>query len=301
MKKYWGRQTGFALIMVIWVLVVMTSLATGFSLAIRYDTRLARDEVQTLEDTAILDGAFNYTLAALAWQNPTNAWRVDGVTHQIPWPEGAGITTRIRSEAGRIDLNLAPKALLAGLFHQLGTEKPVDALVDAIIDWRDPDDLTQPQGAEKSAYLAAGYRYGPANRPFQSVRELEWVMGFDRTLVERAAPHLTVRSRRALIDPLSADPITLASIPGITIQDAQAFVEERDKSQRPRKLPHHLLDQGKRFLGRDSFPRAIHIEIRLPRSDSDILVGEYVAELKSDRLYHMVSRDIRRIHSSDQP
>ena len=70
-----------------------------------------------------------------------------------------------------------------------------DAIAGAIVDWRDGDDLTQPMGgAEDPQYAAAGLPYGAKDAPFDTVAELEQVLGMPRTLFERAAEHLTVFS-----------------------------------------------------------------------------------------------------------
>src|SRR5690606_29702777 len=57
------------------------------------------------------------------------------------------------------------------------------------------DDLTQPLGgAEDPQYAAAGLPYGAKDAPFETVAEVEQVLGMDRALFTAAAPHLTVFS-----------------------------------------------------------------------------------------------------------
>ena len=70
-----------------------------------------------------------------------------------------------------LNLNLSDAEQLRAL---LGS----DSLVDALLDWRDPDDVTRPAGAEASWYRAHD-RIAPRNRPFASVEELSLVTGFD--------------------------------------------------------------------------------------------------------------------------
>ena len=67
------------------------------------------------------------------------------------------------------------------------TYAPVDEdqqtrLVNAILDWRDEDDLVHIEGAEKKEYQDAGLNYQPQNKPFQSIEELQLVLGMNETV-----------------------------------------------------------------------------------------------------------------------
>ena len=67
----------------------------------------------------------------------------------------------------------ANEALLKGLFIKVG-ELDADAaarIVDAIVDWRDADDLRRPNGAEARRLPRRELKYTPANAPFETVGE----------------------------------------------------------------------------------------------------------------------------------
>ena len=59
-------------------------------------------------------------------------------------------------------------------------------LVDAIGDWKDADDLRRPNGAEAADYQAAGSPYLPANALFETVPELQRVLGMTPALYREA-------------------------------------------------------------------------------------------------------------------
>jgi hypothetical protein len=61
------------------------------------------------------------------------------------------------------------------------TGTAIDEIVDAIIDWRDPDDMPQPNGAESDYYLDR-FGYGAKDGWFDSVDELLKVRGIDSAL-----------------------------------------------------------------------------------------------------------------------
>lgn len=96
---------------------------------------------------------------------------------------GAGADGRFRfglvPEAGLVDVNHAPAAVLAAL-------PGMDAARSAAIsDWRDGDDTIDPQGgAERGdgAYAAATVPYAPRNAPFETLDELALVRDIDRDL-----------------------------------------------------------------------------------------------------------------------
>jgi general secretion pathway protein K len=98
----------------------------------------------------------------------------------------------IKDEASKIDLNTAPEALLAALFAAVGVNRgKAQSLAAAIADFRDADNMPRPQGAEEAEYRAAGLSWGPKNAPFQTVEELQQVLGVTPEVYDRAAPDLT--------------------------------------------------------------------------------------------------------------
>jgi general secretion pathway protein K len=79
--------------------------------------------------------------------------------------------------------------LLRGL--DVSPEKAV-ALAAAIVDFRDEDDVPGVNGAESAAYRAAGLAQGPKNAPFETVTELDQVLGMDLALLNRLRVVATV-------------------------------------------------------------------------------------------------------------
>ena len=86
-------------------------------------------------------------------------------------------------------------------------------MAGAILDWRDQDSLTQPAGgAEDADYAAAGLAWGAKDAAFETVAELEQVMGMRPALFASAAQYLTVYSGSATPDAASADGIVLQAM-----------------------------------------------------------------------------------------
>ena len=100
-------------------------------------------------------------------------------------------------------------------------------LVDAIGDWKDADDLRRPNGAEADDYKAAGSPYLPANAPFETVPELQRVLGMTPALYAKLAENLTVQSQQAGINPTYASRATLLALPGATPEVVDTYLAQR--------------------------------------------------------------------------
>ncbi len=90
--------------------------------------------------------------------------------------EGGGVMFGIEDEESRLNVNTASAQELGKLDRML----PETAA--AIIDFRDPDNVATPGGAEADYYASLRPPYIPRNGPFQTARELLWVRGVTRDL-----------------------------------------------------------------------------------------------------------------------
>src|SRR5262249_25140382 len=153
----------------------------------------------------------------------------------------ATVAVEFRSEAARIDLNMAPRELLAGLFVGLGAP-PANAAyyADRIVGWRTPRD---PDAAdiEGPAYLTAGLTYGPRRAAFAHVGELSLVRGLPPALVERALPFVTVFSGRPEVNIMDAAPEVVAALPGMTPDRLYAVLSQRGSGPQAEQFLLRLL------------------------------------------------------------
>lgn len=230
MRRIAARQTGLALIIVLWALVLLTVIGLSFSYAVRVEnqTTLALSD-RVRAEAAAAAGVRRAILGALS-KDRDLGWESDGRVYEIPWPD-ATLRVSMRSEGGKIDLNAAAPELLAGLFGQVLSEVAdvdPDALAAQVVDWRDRDDDRTMKGAEAEEYRALGRENAPRNDRLESIGELTEVLDFDGDLVRRLEPHVTVYSGRPRIDASAASATVLASVPDIDVETAEAFVAERE-------------------------------------------------------------------------
>ena len=163
-------QSGIALVMALWLAVLLTVIASGFAFSMSSEELAARNAVSLAQARAAADGAVERTAFELMRPRMTGVWTFDGQSHA--WKDGdASIVASATDEGARIDINAAPDALIRSLLVNVGgmDDAAASSLVDAIADWRDPDDLRRPNGAEAPEYSAANLKYGPANAPFETI------------------------------------------------------------------------------------------------------------------------------------
>ena len=116
-----------------------------------------------------------------------------------PGSAQTAVAVRYSSERGRIDLNAAPKELLAGLFAAIGVDEAQAAdYVDRILAWRTKAETRQPTSAVGVRLTSrAGLPYPPRQAPFNDPLELSLVLGLSPDVAERILPDVTVFSGAA--------------------------------------------------------------------------------------------------------
>ena len=201
-----GEQ-GFVIVAVLWILMALSALAIIFSIYLSASARaLAVDDTalkaEALVSASVELSAYQLTLAGDDKRPPRGTFRFT--------MDDADVFVTFTSEAARIDLNLSPKEVLAGLFAGLGANEAA-AQYDAerIVGWRTrpaPSDTS-----EQALYQAAGLSYPPRQALFTHASELALVVGLPPALVDRALPFVTVFNGTTGIDATIAAPEVLAA------------------------------------------------------------------------------------------
>ena len=208
-----SRSRGAALLLVMWLVLLLSGLVASYAMSARIESMQGNGAARGVVAGEAARAGVEYAVSRLMEQDPARRWAADGRGYQLPFA-GAKVMVEIRDETAKIDLNAAAPALLSGLFVELGEPRErAERLAGAIVDWRDPDNLSQPVGgAEDPAYASAGLAWGAKDAPFDSVAELEQVLGMRPALYAAAAPYLTMYSGNATPDANIADGIVLAAM-----------------------------------------------------------------------------------------
>ena len=241
--------SGFALIIVLWSTALLAVIAGSFAFGMRLETSLTNNLIARAQGEALADAGIQRGILALLEPDTALRWKADGSVHEVPFGAGT-LRISIRAENGKIDLNRAPDELIRGLFRTIDDDADTAELSDAVLDWRDRDSETRPNGAEDDEYTAAGRAYGARDGAFLSVGELSQVRGLDADVVRHLSEFVTVYSGRPRLDPLTASREALLAIPDIDEESVDRFLEEREVRAQE-GLPFTPIEQlasGRRYL-----------------------------------------------------
>jgi general secretion pathway protein K len=227
-----SRQRGIALILVLWVLTLLTIIAGSFAVGSRTETVMTGNSLAFSRAQALADAGVHRAIYELLKQgSDAQHGKGDRRAYQFSM-DGAEIHVVILDEAAKIDLNTATDTLLQGLLQSGGIEGDQAAiLLEAILDWRDEDDLPRTNGAEIENYRLAGLNYEPSNGPFGTVEELRLVLGMTPELYSRISGALTVHSRLPGINSAIAEQDVLLAIPGASQPAVEEYLALRQAYQ----------------------------------------------------------------------
>jgi len=214
---------GFIVVAVLWILSTLSALVSIYAVYVINTAGGFAVHDHRLRAEALVSAAIELTayrqLTARALARPTRG--------QFNFQLGqADVAVEFQSETARIDLNAAPKQLLAGMFLALGENRDrAEFYSDRIIEWR-----TAPTGSldsASSAYRAAGLPYAPRGAKFPHTSELSLVRDLPISVVERTLPFVTVYSGHPKINVLNAAPEVIAALPGMERERLNAILSQR--------------------------------------------------------------------------
>ena len=216
-------QRGATMVAVFWVMAVM-------GLAIVASLRVARYQAEVVSSQVAGIEARQYAEMGIAVAANPRVEKWDPLLRRS-FENGNGFEASIHSEGGRFNINYIllgeDKMLVRQIFAHWGIDLDVASeIADALIDWIDPNDEIQLNGAEFEWYEGQGFVNRPFNRPFYDLDEMRLVRGMD--IVEAANPRwrdwFTVWSTGGL-DVLEAPAEFMAVAADGNIEAAQSVVE----------------------------------------------------------------------------
>lgn len=218
-------------------MAIITIAATFFAERVGRSLELARQRQDGAEQLV----AFANTRADMLFRLGTTLPSFKGIGIQAPIAvddrpyRGLGDDiVRLQDNLGLLNANIVQPILMSRFLGQIGI--PVerrDAMIDALLDYADADDLRRLNGAEAADYAALGLP-APPNDLLITPLQLKNVIGWrdQKALWEgQGALRFLTTSRLAGFNPNTAPVEVLASLPGLTPETAAALV--RMRTQRP--------------------------------------------------------------------
>jgi len=216
---------GVALLLVLWSLVLLGTLALAFSWSMRTEALAARNGIDEARAYFQARTGVNRAIMLLATLSPDNV-----LAAAIAGEDGdAAYEVRVESESGKVDVNLVTEEVLLEILKKGGLpEEEAESVRDAILDWRDADDVARPRGAERAEYAQMPEPVTPRNGKIRSVEELMYVKGvtkdFHAAFLSRV---FTARGNSPKVNFLRAPEIVLRSLPGVSAEAADRIVASR--------------------------------------------------------------------------
>jgi len=194
LPRFRARQSGFALVAVIWTLGLITLLGMAVIVDARYRTKTSSNYASVAAAEMAAESAVNLAIATALTAAPEQAVNFP-LRCQLPGGERATIT--VEEETGKIDLNTASPAALTRFFTALtGDQSQGTRIAAQIIEFRKP----KAQGTPST---------GPAETRFTTIMQLDQIDGMSPRLFRASLRHVTVRSGRPEPDMEAASPAML--------------------------------------------------------------------------------------------
>jgi len=258
-RHRYRNARGFLVVAVLWILAALSALVLIYLTFVTNTAVVVAGATDRVRTEALVQAGVE--LAAFQLTGRSEAVRPTSGTFNARVGAGRVFVT-FRSEAARIDLNTAPKSLLAGLMKGLGAD-PADTAVyaDRILAWRTPTERGS-EDPENSFYRTSGSSYLPRHAPFPAVEELWLVRGIPPGIVERMLPFVTVFSNVAQVNVLDAAPQVLAALPNITPESLQSVLSQRgDPALDPRSLIATAGGEGATLSGSRAYRISVETEL----------------------------------------
>lgn len=208
-------EKGFALVVVIVIMLLVSFLAGQLILNVRTELQVAFNAKARASGLALAEAGVNLGIFRLL-DKPLHYISEDyesfheGYEYAAFLPSGR-VQYTVLNESGKMDLNKMNESLLKVFLEYLEVEVDDQSIIiDSLYDWRDSDDLHRLNGAEQEYYESLDDPYIPRNGRIQDPAEFFLVKGTE-TLARKfkASDAFTVHNKSNKINFNSLTPFML--------------------------------------------------------------------------------------------
>jgi general secretion pathway protein K len=216
-----SAQRGSVAILALWAMAIIAVLLTATSETTRSEALIARNMVAASRARHAAEAGTQLGLDRLLHRHAAAGAVFDGTPER--WQDGStAVELAIIDEAGKVDLNIAPVELLAGLLIAIGVPREAALLLACnIADWR---------GEPGPGCPEPGSAATPQRHRFGAPEELAQLPGFDEPLYDAIADYVTVATGASAVAPLVAPRMVLLAVPGATPTLVDTFLQNRHDS-----------------------------------------------------------------------
>jgi general secretion pathway protein K len=236
------QRRGMVLVTVLWTIALCSALAMAAAVSFRSFAGIAaidRDRVQA--DALLTAGLEAAAGVAMGWPDMPLLDRAASFELST-----GTVRADIEDEGGRIDIAKAPADLLAGLLLSVGAPpSQADNVARAIVRRRGGERDQAADAADSNASVASAEKQG--NTFFTDVGQIAGIPGMRPEWVSAIRPLTTVFGAET-VNPLTAPPGVIASLPGVDTGRLQAFLAARRSTPNDAERLGAILGAGQRFL-----------------------------------------------------
>jgi len=165
------KNKGLVIIAVLWMVVVLMVMVAILSRKSRLDMKVCMARTEAVRCKWACRAGIEKAMAVMNEDETENdslldTWSYNPEDFNDVILDQSVFTVRVIDEASKLNINTATKEQLLGLPDM------VEEIADAIIDWRDSDDVPSGGGVESGYYESLTYGYMAQNGPFRTLREL---------------------------------------------------------------------------------------------------------------------------------
>ncbi len=243
-------RRGVAMVLVMWVVLVLSLLISGFAFTMHVETRLESFNRKQLKAELIARSGIEAARLVLlrdltsategGFDAPNQEWATNQTLY-VDHPLGDGVlNVRVTDEESKLPVNKLSPTQWRRLLDLLGVD-PADAdvIADSVADWIDDNDLHLLNGAENEYYQSLVPPYRSKDAPMDRVEELLLVRGVtaeifhgqpateDADEIPGLVEFVTATSS-GKINVNTADPLALKAALGLDDVQTEAVVNRRD-------------------------------------------------------------------------
>ncbi len=194
MPRALGRH-GFALLLVLSVLVLLSAIALHLAATGRTEARIAYNLVAGAEAEAVADAGVARAVLALMERGGAESLTIGGAPQRLALPGGSAVV-RIEDENAKVNPNLAPDWLLSALLQAAGVD----------------DEQAQQLAAAIVEYRSVRTNAPPPSGTIETIDELLRVPGMTPAILAELRPVLSIHSGASVPDAHGARPLVATAL-----------------------------------------------------------------------------------------
>ena len=166
-----NNRKGLVIIAVLWTVVVLMAIVAVLGRRTRLDMKVCMARMDAVRCKWACRAGVEKAIAVLNTDETENDtlldfWSDNAEDFNDVMLERCRLNIRVVDETSKLNINSVTKEQLLGLPYML------EEIADAIIDWRDADDMPSGAGVEGGYYEGLDFVYRARNGPFRTIREL---------------------------------------------------------------------------------------------------------------------------------